>query len=668
MVTLQPAFLACHTATIRSRAQRLAFVLSIGNTSPARDSGYEVTSGAASLARGIPSKAGQGGHAPPAISTTEKRANTVPVGAACPQLLRHLAVDTLAVAPSSNDNTSATGRDAGPAAQKDASITTQAALELIARQPALLEMPMDRLVTRCTDLAEMLDVAPYDTCHCLTRMRSEELARMLQASQLVIQESWLGLVTAVASLQQPGLYGPFPSAPAIYNGHGVLEASAYTPFSRGPGRKLHDKGSSVNTASVSTQTENYKPPRPALRNDQRIDVLLPVSAERAAQRMVLLCPQLLMLPPGWVQASALHLRSLLGLTPAGLRRLMVRSPRLLLLPKRHREDALQALVDELALRQSEDAARLVSQQPNLLKWTPDGLRGKLAEMAGALGLSHRGVARLCRNQPALLAMSSQSLALKLQWLQRMLRLADADAARRLVLRQPGVLSMSSSTMERKVRLLAYGLGLTNVFVAAAPGPPGASTSVAQAAAATNITASATGGTSKYMSHTDTTSPTALAPAAPRGHRRIVLQTVLRLVVAEPTLLTMRVDAMPRRIEQLAEALNATTLHEARAMVLECPRLLLVQRAMLHYRLQELAWGLDAPPWAVKRLVRARPRAFFLPLQELREALARAEATGSGQGVHRRKMQVAAALKALAADDGELLDVGLDQDGAPNQLA
>ncbi|GLI68788.1 hypothetical protein VaNZ11_013282, partial [Volvox africanus] len=279
MVALQPAFLACHTATIRTHAQRLAFFLSNGIRLPAPN---EATSGTAATASCSISKAGQSGHAPPAMPTATKRgeAATIPTARPPPQL----AVDVLIAAP---------GRGAGPAAQKDALTTSQAALELIARQPALLEMPMDRLVTRCADLAEILGVAPYDTCLCFTRMRPDELARMLQASQLVIRQSWLGLVTALASLQQPGLYGPSPSIPAIYNGNRMLEASANP---RGPGRKLPDKGGSVKTALWSTQ-ENCKKPHPVLQNDRRIDVFLPVSVERAAQRMVLLCPQLLMLPP-----------------------------------------------------------------------------------------------------------------------------------------------------------------------------------------------------------------------------------------------------------------------------------------------------------------------------------------------------------------------------------
>ncbi|EFJ44834.1 hypothetical protein VOLCADRAFT_94846 [Volvox carteri f. nagariensis] len=635
MVALQPAFLACHTAAIRARAEQLAHLLSVAVATPRLGANsYDAPiSKTHTGQRSIPSNIGPGRPAlptpapPPSSTTTRLAASTtaaVSVSIAPPRPPPPPAAATTAHL---NDGTRGGGRNttattAGSDGHSQA-VTPQAAMELIARQPALLQVSPNRLVSCCAELAGVLGVAPQDACLCLTRMRPEELARMLQASQALVRESWLALATVIASLEQPGLHGPpLPQAAPVLtwapegqdSGQGgllVASSAQRATAARGGDRKA------TNQKAGDQRPGKLQPPFSG------VGLVLPPRVELAARGMVLLCPLLLMLPPGWVRASALHLRSVLGLTPAGLRRLLSRSPRLLLLPKRHREEALQAVAAQLALHRPEDAARLVSKQPSLLKWTPEGLRGKLEETATALGLSRGGVARLCRSQPALLAMSSQSLAAKLLWLQALLRLPDADTARRLVLRQPAVLTMSSATLERKVRLLPHGLGLSNAFVTSTTGAVATAPGGANGSAAT--------------------------ARALRAERGFVIQAVLRMVVEEPTVLTLSPEALPQRLEHLAEVLDAATLHEARAAVMECPRLLLIQRAALRHRLQELAWGLDAPPAAVKRLVLAWPRVLFRPLSELRAAVSRAEAAGAGRGMRGRKSRVAAALDALAAD-------------------
>ncbi|GLC35975.1 hypothetical protein PLESTM_000388600 [Pleodorina starrii] len=598
MVTLQPAFLACPTATLRARAQQLASLLSTRGPAPVKGSG--ATEGKAPSA----SHSASSSAAPNRLALPTR---TAPAATAAAPIVAAASLPALPI----NNRSSRDAGDAAPDAIA-ATVTQQAALALIARQPALLQVPLDRLVSRCVELADILGVTPYDSCLSLTRMRPAELARMLQAALAVVKASWLGLATALAAVEQPGLYAPLiPAASADHDGAGEVGIPPGTGAGGGVSR-----------------------PKAAKRKRPRLPDFFPPGAESAARQAALLCPQLLMLPPGWVHGSALHLHAALGLPPPSLRRLLARSPRLLLLPKRHREETVQALVHMLALRGPEHAARLVSQQPNLLKWTPEALDGKLSEVAAALGLSRSGVARLCRNQPALLAMSAASLAAKLRWLQIALRLPSADAARRLALRQPGLLAMSSATMKRKVQQMAQGLGLTNAFVSAV-------------AAAANVNEGLA------TADEDTASERSVAAAAAPGsqtqqRRGAVLQTVLRLVVAEPTLLTMSVAALPQRLEQLAEALDAGTMHEVRAVVLGCPRLLTVQRAALQHRLRELAFGLDAPAAAIRRLVLARPSAFFTPLSELQAAVARLEATGVGDGMRGRR-RVVALLEALARD-------------------
>ncbi|KXZ56427.1 hypothetical protein GPECTOR_1g380 [Gonium pectorale] len=501
--------------------------------------------------------------------------------------------------------------DTGPA------VTATEAIALIARQPAFLEVPLQRLCGRCYELAELLEVTPYQACLCLSRMTPEELDLTLQAQPQAIQSAFARLAAAMATLeqqrQQQGL-GFQDAAPASVEGEGA------------------DRGD--DWPDGSPEVEGLPLPSPLAVPPPRPRFPAATHRSETTRRMVLQCPRLLMLRAGAVRASALHLRSLLGVTYNALRSLLARNPRLLLLPPEQRVATLDALVRELRLRDPQVAARLVAQQPAMLHWTPAALRGKLEEMGSALGLAPDGVARLCRNQPILLAMSSDHLAAKLARLQQLLGLPGAEEARQVVLRQPGTLSMSSDAVERKLGQLgelfggqgAYSGKRVRLMV-----PRGR----AKRGAGRRPSAGQAGGGAGEA--------TGLAVAR-------------QLATAEPTLLTMNMSALPQRLAGLEEALEAAGPAEVRAAVMACPTLLVLQRQALLYRLRELAWGLDAPPAALRALVRARPDVLFAGLAGLRAACARAEAAGAGQGLSGRR-RVAAVLEHLAQDGGDCLAQG-----------
>ncbi|PNH12268.1 hypothetical protein TSOC_000763, partial [Tetrabaena socialis] len=593
MVWLQPMLLACPIASIRARSGLLA----AGLSSPAPVGADRAGAAREGVGTRLPAPSVDGGDG------------------------RRVSAGT-------------SGSAASDGAAMSAGAPLSTALALIARQPELLTVPLQPLCDRCHELAALLEVTPYDACTALTRLTPPELEQVLRAPPQVVSGAWWRLAGAIASIDYAGPLGA-PSAPA---------RNPYQRGASGGGGADGADGLGAAAAPYSGVDGAAADPPPPVRRPR----LPPPPADGSVQRMVLLCPQLLLLPAGWVRASALHLRALLGLPPGRLRRLLARSPRLLLLPRRHREEALSALAEELRLPGGRpDAARLVAQQPNLLKWTPQGLQEKTAAMTAALGLSPSGVARLARNQPSLLAMSAGALAAKLARLQEVLRLGCVKEARALVLRQPGLLSMGSEAAEGKLLGLARAMGLGDGRAVAAE--------LAARREMTGSRAGGSGGSSSSSSSSNLSGGGSGSNGGSSGRSRSTdsaLAEARRLVVAEPTLLTMDVKALPRRVAALAEALGPCTLLQARAAALACPGLLVQQRPALQHRLQEMAWCLEAPMPGVQALVREAPEVFFVAVGALRAAAAAAVAAGAGEGLWGRQ-RAAAVLEQWAREPGQL---------------
>ncbi len=605
MVSLQPMLLACPTATLRARAERLAMGLAGAAATPTPSTHSPPTSPHASEA------------GPRTLHPAAKRRALVP------------AVEAGLPGPEHGTH----GLSGGPTGVALTPEAVQEAMELFARQPAFLAVPPARLCGCCQLLSQQLRCTPQAACRALARLRPGELDRLLQAPPGAVVRAWRGLSGALQTLavvpegQRPagGGQGPGrgPAHGGLAAGDSALEAGQVdeareqespegkeggTLFTEGMGQHgaTGRAGRAVSgrqpAASTSDAPRLYNGTDSAEDGTDAAPVATPYPAPRRpppppppayrvlqpedVQRMVLLCPQLLMVPPAALLHAAGHLRALLGISrAAALRRLLVRSPRLLLLPRGHADASLRALCSSLSLRR-DHAARLALQQPNLLKWEPRELDEKLYGMSSELEMSPGDVVRLVRNAPSLLAMSVDNLAAKLRALQELLATHGSEEVRHVVLRQPGVLSMSSAAVGLKLRQLQQGLGLK---------------------------------------------------AAEEG-----LAVARRMALDEPTLLTCDLSRVAQRMASVAVVLGTEDLARVRGVVRACPRLLVVQPGALRHKVGELKFALRVAHRVVCALVLARPDVVFAGLGRVVEAVEGVErdgrALGQGQGREGRARQ------------------------------
>lgn len=582
MVSLQPMLLACPTATLRARAERLAMGLADTPAPPTTNTHSTPTSPHAI-------KAGPRTLHP----ASQHRALVPPAEAGLPG----------PVHPTP-------GLSAGPTGIPLTPEAVQEALGLLARQPAFLVVPPARLCGCCHLLSQQLQCTPQAACRALARLRPGELDRLLQAPPGAVLRAWRGLAGALQTLAV-GPAGQRPAGGGQARGwgpaHGGLEAgnngvedwqvdevraqertegreggawdaSGVGPqggHARQPAASAPDApsvhggvdsaadGTAAAPAAAPYQAPRHRPPPPppAYRVLQLEDV----------QRMVLLCPQLLMVPPAALLHAAGHLRALLGISrPPALRRLLVRSPRLLLLPRGHADASLRAVCSSLSLHR-DHAARLALQQPNLLKWEPWELDEKLYGMSSELGMSPGDVARLVRNAPSLLAMSVDNLGAKMRALQELLATHGSEEVRHVVLRQPGVLTMSSASVGLKLRQLQQGLGLK---------------------------------------------------AGEEG-----LGVARRMALDEPTLLTCDLGRVAQRMASVAVVLGTEDLARVRGVVRACPRLLVVQPGALRHKVGELKFALRVAHQVACALVLARPDVVFAGLGRVVQAVEEVEREG-----------------------------------------
>ncbi|GFR41378.1 hypothetical protein Agub_g2061, partial [Astrephomene gubernaculifera] len=389
MLSLQPKLLSCPTATLRACAVQLAAGLSSNAAVPAAAARSGRASSAPAMQPRPQSYGPAGGGSQSSRTNQPTAAAEMPsprVRSPDPRLLQPVPrrvrqedlQETTMAGPTAGDNMDAApqarhapaqrraGSDGGggsskvPGSDTSAAVSAAEAIAIIARQPALLGLSLERLCALCHEMARLLGTTPYEACMCLTRLRPHELEQVLQAPLPKMRNVWRGLVAALASLEQ------LQNGPGQQMQHSPVVATSATGMPSddgddggGPGERQEQVQQQQRQGQQQQHVGQFGQvarPQPAFRPN-----LSPISTrgpECAVQRMVLLCPQLLFMPPDGVRASARHLGALLRLPFPRLRHLLVRSPRLLLLPPRHRIQTMRALTAELGLRDPHHAARL----------------------------------------------------------------------------------------------------------------------------------------------------------------------------------------------------------------------------------------------------------------------------------------------------------------------